>query len=383
MKKRSCSFFHFFQLNILSAMILFLCLFTGCTRDADREQTPVLPSYPGKSSVKEQDARHSDELSGKIHEEASEDSTKEIQSTIPEDIPEEPAPVSDPHLSDPSQDPESAQNPGKRDNTPRCLVPVASGEITYGNECVLLDASQTEHGYICVQYTGQSPKVKLQLTGPDTVTYTYNLATNVMDTFPLTGGSGSYQVGVYENISGTQYSTAFYQELSVQIQNEFDPYLYPNQYVDFTPDSLAVAKAAELSAIADTDLDVVAEIYNYVITNVTYDYEKASNIASGYLCDVDATLTSGTGICLDYAALMAAMLRSQGIPTHLEVGYAKEAYHAWISTYVDEKGWINGIIEFDGKSWSLMDPTFAANSSEQSLKKFIGDGSNYTVKYIY
>jgi len=50
---------------------------------------------------------------------------------------------------------------------------------------------------------------------------------------------------------------------------------------------------------------------------------------------------------------------------------------------VDEIGWVNGIIEFDGTSWSLMDPTFAANSSESSLKKFIGDGSNYTVKYVY
>jgi hypothetical protein len=94
-------------------------------------------------------------------------------------------------------------------------------------------------------------------------------------------------------------------------------------------------------------------------------------------------LQSGTGICLDYAAVMASMLRSQNIPTRLEVGYAGTAYHAWISTYIAEVGWVNGIISFDGKSWSLMDPTFAANSSQQTLKNFIGDGSNYSTKYIY
>ena len=52
-------------------------------------------------------------------------------------------------------------------------------------------------------------------------------------------------------------------------------------------------------------------------------------------------------------------------------------------TYIDEVGWVNGIMEFDGTDWTLMDPTFAATSSEKDLKNFIGDGSNYKTKYIY
>lgn len=54
------------------------------------------------------------------------------------------------------------------------------------------------------------------------------------------------------------------------------------------------------------------------------------------------------------------MLRSQGIPTKLEVGYVGEVYHAWISCYVDETGWVDNIIEFDGKDWSLLDPSLGA-----------------------
>lgn len=272
---------------------------------------------------------------------------------------------------------------GTRNNTPQCLIPEIPGTVTYGNEVVSIDASNLDKGYICVKYQGTCPKVKFQLTGPDQVTYTYDLFGQDYEIFPLTGGDGTYNIGVYENISGTQYATSFYQELTVTLENSFLPFLYPNQYVNFTPESETVLKAQELAASANTDLDVVSNVYNYVISSISYDYDKAQNMTSGYLSDIDETLRSGSGICLDYAALMAAMLRSQGIPTHLEVGYAKDAYHAWISVYVDEKGWINGMIEFNGASWSLLDPTFAANSSEKSLKKFIGDGSNYTIKYVY
>lgn len=272
---------------------------------------------------------------------------------------------------------------GTRDNTPLVLTPVASGEITYGNDYITLDVSHSDQGYVCICYQGENPKVKLQIIGPSQVTYTYNLKSSSFETFPLTSGNGVYSIGIFENISGTQYATAFYQEFDVSIQDEFSPFLYPNQYVNFTENSDVVAKARELACSADSDLDVISNIFNFVISSITYDYEKAENIASGYICDVDETLKTQTGICLDYAALMASMLRSQGIPTHLEVGYVQDAYHAWISTYVDEKGWINGIIEFDGTSWSLMDPTFTANSSEKALKKFIGEGNNYTVKYVY
>lgn len=310
-----------------------------------------------------------------VHTAPTQDSTKE-------EISEEPVPSALPADSDSSLESETPQG-GNRDNTPACLTPEASGNVVYGNEIVSIDVSNASEGYLCVRYSGTCSKVKLQIAGPDCVTYTYNLSDTCYETFPLTGGNGTYSIGVYENISGNQYATAFYQETAVSLSNEFGPFLYPNQYVNFTPQCEAVAKAQELSAFADTDLDVVSSIYNYVVSSISYDYDKAANIASGYICNVDETLRTGTGICLDYAALMASMLRSQGIPTHLEVGYAKDAYHAWISTYVDEKGWVNGIIEFDGQSWSLMDPTFASNSSESALKKFIGDGSNYTVKYVY
>lgn len=274
---------------------------------------------------------------------------------------------------------------GSRDNVPVCLVPEATGEDVYENEYAHLDASNISEGYIIIRYTGSCPKVKLQITGPNSITYTYNLIveTPTDEVFPLQSGNGEYIVNVFENIEGTQYSQAFSQLLDVNITNEFSPFLYPNQYVTFSSSSLAVKKGEELAFSCNNDLEVVSAVYNFMIKNISYDHEEAETVQSGYLPDVDEVLTTRTGICLDYSALMVTMLRSQRIPTRMEIGYAGTAYHAWLSTYIEDIGWVNGMIEFDGKEWSLMDPTFASNTEDKSLKDFIGDGSNYSVKYIY
>jgi hypothetical protein len=269
---------------------------------------------------------------------------------------------------------------GSRDNTPVVLTGSADSTVTYGNDSVTIDASHTENGYLMVSYSGSNPKVKLQITGSDEITYTYNLHDGY-ETFPLTSGNGSYTVGVFENMEGTSYSTLFTQTLDVTIQDEFGPYLYANQYVNFTAQSKTVAKAVELSSSANDDLEVIENVYNYIITNFTYDYDKAASVQSGYLPDVDDVLAKQTGICFDYAAVMAAMLRCERIPTRLEVGYMGDVYHAWISTYIKDKGWVNGIIEFDGNDWKLMDPTFASTSSDP--KDFLTQTDEYITKYVY
>jgi hypothetical protein len=269
----------------------------------------------------------------------------------------------------------------KRNSNTVVYTPVASGVTVYSNSLAEIDASNVSEGYIMVNYKGTNPKVKLQMTGSNGVTYTYSL-NGGYEAFPLSAGSGTYKIAIYENVTGNQYSTALSQTINANITNTFGPYLYPNQYVNFNASSNVVAKAKELAAGCASDLEVVTKVYNYA-TTIKYDYNKANTVQSGYTPNPDAIMASGTGICFDYAAVMASMLRSQDIPTRLEVGYAGTAYHAWISTYIKDVGWVNGIISFDGTNWSLMDPTFAASTDETTLKNFIGDGSNYKTKYIY
>ena len=271
-----------------------------------------------------------------------------------------------------------------RDSTPKVLTPSADGVTVYQNDFASIDASNTSQGYVMVKYNGTNEKVKLRITCPDQSCYTYLISDRgAYDTFPLTAGNGSYALQVLENVAGDTYTVSLAQSINVNIEDEFLPFLYPNQYVNFHTDSKAVSKGSDLAKDTYSDLDVVQNIYNYVIKNISYDTEKAQNVSYGYVPDIDDTLSSKKGICFDYAALMASMLRSQNIPTKLEVGYSGDAYHAWISTYIDDKGWVDDIIQFNWNTWQIMDPTLAATNDSAAVKKYIGDGSHYVVKYTY
>lgn len=261
-----------------------------------------------------------------------------------------------------------------------------TGSQTASGGGATLDYSNTSEGYVMIKYSGNNKKVKVQITKNGKTTYTYDLNTEGrFEVFPLTAGDGSYKIGVFTNVSGTSYAEALSKTVEVDLSNANKPFLYPSQYVNFSADSKTVAQASALASTAQSDLEVVANIYNYVVGNLTYDTAKAASVQSGYLPVVDNILAAKKGICFDYAAVMAAMLRSQQIPTRLEVGYVSNgAYHAWISTYIKDVGWVNGVIQFDGKSWKLMDPTFASSGgASSSIMQYIGNGSNYKTQYVY
>lgn len=282
----------------------------------------------------------------------------------------------------PTPEPTPTPTPA-RDTSPTVLENTAPGTAVIGNALATIDYSNAADGYIMVNYAGSNGKVRLLLDGPDGVQYRYYLHGG-WEVFPLSGGAGSYNAGVYEGLGGTQYSLAFSGGFAAAPKDDFSAYLRPNQFVNYTQSSAAVAKSAELAAGAKTDLEVVDRVYNYVIGNVNYDYGEAASVKSGYLPDVDEVLSTCKGICFDYAALMACMLRVQRIPTRLDVGWSGDVYHAWISVYVTDVGWINGIIQFDGSGWKRMDPTFAHNGNqEQWIMDYIANGGNYNTLYTY
>ncbi len=262
--------------------------------------------------------------------------------------------------------------------------PEASGVLTESNDYAIIDYSNTGEGYVMVQYTASTPnRLKAQVTGP-TTTYTYNLTAGEWTVFPLSDGNGSYQINVFENIVDNRYALVLSVTQTVTLSNEFAPFLHSNQYVNFDNADLTIATAASLTQGTDDMLTKVEIIYNYVIDNITYDSEKAATVQSGYLPDLDAVLSDKAGICFDYASLMTGMLRSLGIPCKLVVGYAGDVYHAWISIWSEETGWVDGAVFFDGTTWQRMDPTFASTGAKDpSIMEYIGNGANYTAKYIY
>lgn len=252
------------------------------------------------------------------------------------------------------------------------------------NEKVIIDYSNAEDGNVTVNFTGMAGgRLKVQVEVPE-VTYTYDLPQGEATTFPLSEGNGNYKVTVYENVSGSKYATVLSVSFQVKLSSELAPFLGSNQYVDYSDAKSTLSKASELVKGVDDPIEKVEKVYDFVVGNLTYDTQKASTVKSGYLPVLDSVLSSKKGICFDYAALMAGMLRSQGVPCKLVVGYAGKAYHAWISVWTEEEGWIDGIIYFDGKNWHRMDPTFASSSGgSEEIMQYIGDGSNYSKKYQY
>lgn len=264
------------------------------------------------------------------------------------------------------------------------LKPEATGALTVDNEYASVDYSHSSDGYVMVRFTADtSQKLKTQVVGP-TTTYTYNMIPGRWEVFPLSDGNGDYRINVCENVSDNRYALVLSASLSVTLTNEFAPFIRPNQYVNYEDATITVETAAQLTRGIEDLLTKVELIYDYVLENISYDAEKAATVQSGYLPDLDEVITSKSGICFDYAALMTGMLRSQGVPCKLVIGYAGDIYHAWISVWSEETGWVDGAIFFDGSTWQRMDPTFAAAGREDStIAEYIDNSVEYTTKYIY
>lgn len=272
----------------------------------------------------------------------------------------------------------------KAPSIPNILTPEPSGTSVKQDDRAIIDYSNVEDGYVMVKFIGSTKKrLKTQVAGP-TTTYTYNINVDEWTTFPLSDGNGSYKVTVFENVTDNKYSTVLSVSFKATLDDEFAPFIRPNQYVNYEDAPNTVKKAKSVVGKTKDPLKKVEKVYKYVIKNLSYDTKLAKTVQSGYLPDLDKVLKKKKGICFDYAALMTGMLRSQGVPCKLVVGYAGSAYHAWISVWSEDTGWVDGAIYFDGVKWQRMDPTFVSSAkNSKSIKKYVGDGSNYAPKLFY
>ncbi len=244
-----------------------------------------------------------------------------------------------------------------------------------------IDLSGVDDGYVAVSAIS-GMRLKFQVV-KDEETYNYDLASDgTPSVFPLQCGSGYYLFRVMENVVDSKYAELYAVSCDVSLKDSFQPFLRPSSYVNYTRQSACVQKAAEIAASSESSRAMVEAIYDLIRTTVTYDREKAASVKSGYLPDPDETLRTGKGICFDYAALAASMLRSQGVPTKMIFGYVapKGLYHAWNMFYTEETGWVTVSFDVNVRDWSRIDLTFSANGADAD---FIGDGSNYTDVYSY
>ncbi|MBR6028592.1 MAG: transglutaminase domain-containing protein [Clostridia bacterium] len=213
-----------------------------------------------------------------------------------------------------------------------------------------VDVNHTSDGYFLASLTGKSKKkMKLRVAlGKETLTYDLN-GNATFEVFPFQLGNGKYTISLYENVSGKKYTSAGTITVNVKLSSPDVCFLYPNQYVMYTAKSDAVKQATKLCDDMKKDGDVYKKICSYMSTSFVYDFIKAATIKAGQLPDLEGCFKTKRGVCQDLSAVMVCMLRSQGVPAKLMIGYADNGYHAWV------------IAIYNGKEY-FFDPTAALSA---------------------
>lgn len=207
------------------------------------------------------------------------------------------------------------------------------------------------NGVLTIKYNNtQNVKMKIGIIkGGKNYYYDIKNGLNELD-IPLTMGNGTYKICIYKNVSGTKYSLVQSNTYELKLENENEVYLHSNIIVNYKTEDKPIKKAKSLTKGSSADNDKIEDIYEYVVENYLYDYDKLENLVSGYIPDINIIYKNKKGICYDISSLVAAMMRSQGIPVKVVTGYTNkvEVYHAWNLIYNEEKDeWITVDATYD------------------------------------
>jgi transglutaminase-like putative cysteine protease len=236
------------------------------------------------------------------------------------------------------------------------LMPVASGKKVLKADKLTVDASNADQGYIMVK--GPKTKTRLKVTVEITGTkLQYDLnGEGEYEVFPLQLGRTNYTVSLWRQVEGKKYGKIGQVKVAGKMEDELSCFLYPNQYVNYTPNSPCVKEAAEICKGLETETEKFEAIWKYIVKNFQYDYIKSVTVAgsSGMLPDIEGCWKGKKGICQDLSAMACAMMRTQGIRARLVIGtLGSGTPHAWVVAHVDGEE-------------RFFDPTAELNASNKS-----------------
>ena len=255
-------------------------------------------------------------------------------------------------------------------DVPSVVQKVTSGHFT-----------DNKNGTVSFSYNNTNKekcKVVTQLEGGKM--YQYELPQGQCDmVFPLSQGNGKYRIYLCKNTTGSKYSVVESTSITVELDDDLSVFLGSNYIINWNTENEAIKKAYELTKDLTTDEDKIKAIYEYMVKNFSYDYEKMEGVNDGsvdkaYVPDTDATYYAKKGICYDISSLTASMLRSVSIPAKVVTGYSSNtvSYHAWNSVYYTPK-----------EEWKTMDLTYDIQMYQDGYRYYMYKNDEYYSNVMY
>lgn len=236
---------------------------------------------------------------------------------------------------------------------------------------IIIDKDVINQGYIKVGYSSDNGHAVKIIIEKESKKYVYSLRTDgISENFPLQMGNGDYNISILENKEGNSYNVVYEKNVNVSLNDVKSVFLNPVQNINWNDSMKAIKKSKELTKNLKTEIEKITAIYNYIVSNFNYDYEKFRNLPSEYIPTIDDTLLSQKGICYDFSSLFASMLRSANIPTKLVKGYSVNVrgYHAWNEVYINSKN-----------KWVTIDTSYDSQMKTAKVKySMLKDGEQYS-----
>ncbi|KKP90455.1 MAG: Transglutaminase domain-containing protein [candidate division WS6 bacterium GW2011_GWC1_36_11] len=197
----------------------------------------------------------------------------------------------------------------------------------------------------------------------------FEVPANTIGTITLEGyivtNQDAYQAGSAPvNMDWTSYKEA------ISKASYLKNYLTPTKYWQ-SNDTNIKGEAEKLMADKTTVLDIIKADYAYIGEKLTYDDNKANS--ENERIGAKAALEGGASVCMEYADLMIALLRAQGIPARAALGYANitetqeaQVRHQWVQVWIPDYGWYS------------VDPTLESNNMRlgQSIDRVLWEVFN-------
>jgi|GEM_PF-4973840 len=281
------------------------------------------------------------------------------------------------------------------------VIPVdALANTHHGPPRVTIDDINAHNGYIRVKMRDDIVNcIRVKIIYPCGMSKNYAInEKGIWFRFSLTQ-SGDVTVIVAERIVGNRFAILKQTPIHIVHKNPLSPFLASTQLINFTYETSFVQLAHTIANQSTFVMQNIVDLYMWVVQHFEYNFDFAAyqmNTSTPRLLHdnipcLEDLYVSLYGVCIDFTVVLAAMLRSQGIPAKVAIGRMDNLLHAWLYVNIAGIEWDNHqSVTFFNQTihkneilnnvcrdgWLLMCPTLTMMRNQARSKDVSADNQN-------